>query len=76
MGLSGNSHVAVDNARDKHATRVVMAQRGLPTPTNVLFEGEATIDELHAAADKARPPTPVPVLRLRAAAAAHAGPMI
>lgn len=37
LGLPGNSPNAVDNARDKHATRRIMGEVGLPTPRNFLI---------------------------------------
>lgn len=37
LGLPGNPPSAVDQARDKHQTREVMAAAGLPTPRNFLI---------------------------------------
>jgi carnosine synthase len=37
LGLPGNAVAAVDAARDKHATRRLMAAAGLPTPANALL---------------------------------------
>ena len=48
MGLPGNPPSAVDDARDKHATRARMGDVGLPTPRNYLIEEVA---QLQAASD-------------------------
>ena len=48
MGLPGNPPSAVDDARDKHATRARMGDVGLPTPRNYLIEEVA---QLKAASD-------------------------
>lgn len=37
LGLKGNRPEAVDNARDKSATRRIMELKGLPTPKNMLI---------------------------------------
>ena len=44
MGLPGNPPSAVDDARDKHATRGRMAEVGLPTPRNYLIEEVAQLE--------------------------------
>jgi len=43
-GLAGNTCQAVDNARNKHATRAVMAKEGLPTPKNFLIKEEGEVE--------------------------------
>lgn len=43
LGLATNSPESVDAARDKHATRALMEQAGLPTPRNLLIK---TADDL------------------------------
>ena len=45
LGLPGNPPSAVDDARDKHATRRRMAEVGLPTPRNFLIEEAAQLEE-------------------------------
>ncbi|KAL4430749.1 hypothetical protein ABPG75_006005 [Micractinium tetrahymenae] len=37
LGLATNSPQSVDAARDKHATRAIMEEAGLPTPKNMLI---------------------------------------
>lgn len=44
-GLPGNSSEAVDNARNKHQTRKVMSEAGLPTPANFLIKEESQLEE-------------------------------
>ncbi|EFN56176.1 hypothetical protein CHLNCDRAFT_144890 [Chlorella variabilis] len=53
LGLPGNPPGAVDAARDKHATREVLAAAGLPTPRNFLITSPR---QLAAAADAVRFP--------------------
>ena len=53
LGLPGNAPSAVDDARDKHATRTRMGEAGLPTPRNFLIEDAA---QLGAAAAEVRFP--------------------
>ncbi|KXZ47333.1 hypothetical protein GPECTOR_36g58 [Gonium pectorale] len=48
LGLPANSPQAVDNARDKHATREIMGRAGLPTPRH--FKVLAEPDVAKAAA--------------------------
>ncbi|GFR47370.1 hypothetical protein Agub_g9079 [Astrephomene gubernaculifera] len=43
LGLPGNTPEAVDNARDKHATREIMARAGLPTPRHCKVVSEADV---------------------------------
>lgn len=45
LGLPANSPQAVDLARDKNATRQVMKDKGLPTPSFCLIEGEQDLDK-------------------------------
>lgn len=45
LGLPGNSSQAVDEARDKHATRKCMAAAGLPTPRNFLITADDQLEE-------------------------------
>ena len=45
LGLPGNPVAAVDAARDKHATRAIMAAAGLPTPANMLITEESQLEE-------------------------------
>lgn len=45
LGLPGNPPSAVDDARDKHATRRIMAEVGLPTPRNFLIEESSQLKE-------------------------------
>jgi len=45
FGLPGPMPESVDLARDKHKTRAVMADAGLPTPPNFLIRCEAELDE-------------------------------
>lgn len=45
MGLPGNPPSAVDDARDKHATRTRMAEFGLATPKNFLIEETSQLKE-------------------------------
>jgi len=45
LGLPGNPPSAVDDARDKHATRKLMGEVGLPTPRNFLIEDAAQLQE-------------------------------
>lgn len=45
FALPGNTPMAVDTARDKHATRTRMGEAGLPTPRNFLLERESQIAE-------------------------------
>lgn len=49
LGLPGNPPSAVDDARDKHATRRIMFEANLPTPRNFLIEEES---QLQAASDQ------------------------
>lgn len=44
LGLPGHLPSAVDNARDKHATRACLKAAGLPTPKNMLICREADVD--------------------------------
>lgn len=44
LGLPGNPPSAVDEARDKHATRKRMAEVGLPTPRNFLIEDASHLE--------------------------------
>lgn len=39
---------AVDSARDKHATRAVMEEAGLPTPRNMLITSQDVLDRVRA----------------------------
>ena len=48
LGLPANPIEAVDQARDKHATRAVSARAGLPTPKHASIE---SADEVEAAAE-------------------------
>jgi carnosine synthase len=48
LGLPGNPPSAVDEARDKHATRRKMAEENLPTPKNFLIESESQLKEASA----------------------------
>ncbi|GLC35522.1 hypothetical protein PLESTB_000198500 [Pleodorina starrii] len=43
LGLPCNSPEAVDNARDKHATREIMGKAGLPTPRHYKVVSEADV---------------------------------
>lgn len=43
LALPGMSPEAVDNARDKHATRACLARAGLPTPRNFLIKNAADV---------------------------------
>lgn len=43
LGLPGHRPAAVDNARNKHATRGALKAAGLPTPRNALIQSEADI---------------------------------
>ncbi|EFJ50268.1 hypothetical protein VOLCADRAFT_89214 [Volvox carteri f. nagariensis] len=43
LGLPCNTPEAVDNARDKHATREIMARAGLPTPKHYKVVSEADV---------------------------------
>lgn len=43
LGLPGHRPAAVDNARNKHATRAALRAAGLPTPRNALLKSEADI---------------------------------
>lgn len=45
LGLPGNPPSAVDDARDKHATRRRMAEENLPTPKNFLIESASQLEE-------------------------------
>ena len=45
LGLPGNPPSAVDDARDKHATRRRMAEENLPTPRNFLIEEASQLEE-------------------------------
>ena len=45
LGLPGNPPSAVDDARDKHATRRRMAEEKLPTPRNLLIEESSQLEE-------------------------------
>lgn len=45
LGLPGNPALAVDSARDKHATRRVMGEVGLPTPRNYLIIEKSQVKE-------------------------------
>ena len=45
LGLPGNPPSAVDDARDKHATRRRMKEEGLPTPRNFLIEQVSQLEE-------------------------------
>eukprot|EP00884_Botryococcus_braunii_P015539 jgi/Botrbrau1/2669/Bobra.0203s0016.1 len=45
LGLPGNRPEAVDNARDKSATRRIMEARGLPTPRNMLISDPEDIEK-------------------------------
>lgn len=49
LGLPHNPPIAVDNARDKHATRRICAEAGLPSPKHASVQSEA---ELLVAAEK------------------------
>ena len=60
MGLPGNTPAAVDGARDKHATRAIMAAAVLPCPANVLLPGDMSDADLLEAGAKARPAPPQP----------------
>eukprot|EP00929_Paragymnodinium_shiwhaense_P049441 TRINITY_DN2493_c0_g1_i12.p1 TRINITY_DN2493_c0_g1~~TRINITY_DN2493_c0_g1_i12.p1 ORF type:complete len:619 (+),score=169.47 TRINITY_DN2493_c0_g1_i12:80-1936(+) len=44
LGLPGHLPTAVDNARDKHATRACLKVAGLPTPKNHLIKKETDVD--------------------------------
>lgn len=44
LGTPGNPPSAVDCARDKHATRKIMADFGLPTPKNFLIEEASQLE--------------------------------
>ncbi|KAG2452311.1 hypothetical protein HYH02_003335 [Chlamydomonas schloesseri] len=48
LGLPGNTPQAVDNARDKHATREIMAKAGLPTPRHWKVTSEADVPKAAA----------------------------
>ena len=48
LGLPGNTAQAVDDARDKHATRRCMAEAGLPTPRNFLITSDEQLAEAGA----------------------------
>lgn len=45
LGLPGNTVAAVDAARDKHATRKIMQEAGLPTPGNILITDASQLGE-------------------------------
>jgi len=45
LGLPTASSSAVDQARDKHATRAALKRAGLPTPKNCLIHSEADIEQ-------------------------------
>jgi len=44
-GLPGNTSEAVDNARNKHQTRKIMSEAGLPTPANFLIKEPSQLEE-------------------------------
>ncbi|KAG2443559.1 hypothetical protein HXX76_001911 [Chlamydomonas incerta] len=48
LGLPCNTPQAVDNARDKHATREIMAKAGLPTPRHWKVTSEADVPKAAA----------------------------
>uniref|UniRef100_A0A7R9Z3D5 ATP-grasp domain-containing protein n=1 Tax=Chlamydomonas euryale TaxID=1486919 RepID=A0A7R9Z3D5_9CHLO len=48
LGLPHNSVEAVDNARDKHATRSVMEKAGLPTPLHYRIEQPEDVEKAGA----------------------------
>ncbi|PNW74037.1 hypothetical protein CHLRE_13g582800v5 [Chlamydomonas reinhardtii] len=48
LGLPSNTPQAVDNARDKHATREIMAKAGLPTPRHWKVTSEADVPKAAA----------------------------
>jgi len=45
LGLPGNAPSAVDDARDKHATRARQAEAGLPSAKNFLIEDASQIED-------------------------------
>lgn len=66
---------AVDSARDKHATRAVMEEAGLPTPRNMLITSRDVLERVRAAAcGQARGWPPCANRKLQAALAAGSLP--
>lgn len=66
---------AVDSARDKHATRAVMEEAGLPTPRNMLITSRDVLERVRAAGGgQARGWPPCANRKLQAALAAGSLP--